>query len=61
MLMILKYHMWTQSWLVEIIRKLESEYEVKAELTKTRRKLHEYLGMTFDFKECCKVNFSMTG
>jgi hypothetical protein len=42
-----------------IIDMLEKEFGKEAPLTKTRGKIHEYLGMTIDFTESRKVRFSM--
>ena len=43
----------------EMIDLLEMEFGNEAPLTKTRGKVHEYLGMTIDFSEKGKVKFSM--
>ena len=43
----------------EMIDLLEEEFGKEAPLTKTRGKVHEYLGMTIDFSEDGKVKFSM--
>jgi hypothetical protein len=42
-----------------IIDMLEAEFGREAPLTKTRGKIHEYLGMTINFSEDGKVKFSM--
>jgi hypothetical protein len=43
----------------EMIELLEGEFGKEAPLTKTRGKVHEYLGMTIDFSTPGKVKFSM--
>jgi hypothetical protein len=43
----------------EVIDLLEKEFGKEAPLTKTRGKVHEYLGMTIDYTEQGKVKFSM--
>ena len=43
----------------EVISWLEQEFGAEAPLTKTRGKVHEYLGMTIDFSEPGKVKFTM--
>ena len=42
-----------------VIEKLEKEFGTEAPLTKTRGKLHDYLGMTIDFSTPGKVCFNM--
>ena len=42
-----------------IIDMVEAEFRKEAPLTKTRGKIHEYLGMTIDFSINGKVQFSM--
>jgi len=43
----------------KVIDLLETEFGVAAPLTKTRGKTHEYLGMTINFNEKGKVQFTM--
>ena len=43
----------------DVIKLLESEFGKEASLTKTRGKLHDYLGMTIDFSITGKVMFTM--
>jgi hypothetical protein len=43
----------------EIIDMVEREFGKEAPLTKTRGKVHEYLGMTIDYSINGKVEFSM--
>jgi hypothetical protein len=43
----------------EVIDMVEAEFGKEAPLTKTRGKVHEYLGMTIDFSTDGKVRFSM--
>ena len=43
----------------DMIDLLEMEFGNEAPLTKTRGKVHEYLGMTIDYSEKGKVKFSM--
>jgi hypothetical protein len=47
------------SVVTSIIKLLESEFGKEAPLTKTRGKVHEYLGMTIDFSLPEKVKFIM--
>jgi hypothetical protein len=42
-----------------VIKMIEAEFEKEAPLTKTRGKVHEYLGMTIDFSTDGKVRFLM--
>jgi hypothetical protein len=43
----------------QVIELLEMEFGKEAPLTKTRGKVHEYLGMTIDYSEKGKIKFSM--
>ena len=43
----------------QVIQQLEKEFGVEAPLTKTRGKVHEYLGMTLDYSTPGTVQFSM--
>ena len=40
------------------IRKLQQEYGSREDLTVTKGKIHEYLGMTLDFRAKLEVRFS---
>jgi hypothetical protein len=43
-----------------VIEQLEKEFGAEAPLTKTRGKVHDYLGMTLDFSVPGQVKFTMT-
>jgi len=42
-----------------VIDQLKKEFAKEADLTITRRKIHEYLGMTLDYRESGKIKISM--